>query len=151
MYPCELFAGQRKGIFDKLKTIYREIPDGIRMEDVANNRSELSLLTAAVILVCCNGSKDVARGLTVKFVHLSEYAFFESAGRGKNLLAIEQALRPDGKINVESTANGLNHFSELWSKAESGDNMYKPFFFGWITDKVCLPPNTLSFVITTNA
>lgn len=124
-----------RGIFDKLKTIYREIPDGIRMEDVANNRSELKFANGSRILVCCNGSKDVARGLTVKFVHLSEYAFFESGRARKNLLAIEQALRPDGKIIVESTANGLNHFSELWSKAESGDNMYKPFFFGWITDK----------------
>ena len=124
-----------RGIFDKLKTIYREIPDGIRLEDVANNRSELKFVNGSRILVCCNGSKDVARGLTVKFVHLSEYAFFESGRARKNLLAIEQALRPDGRIIVESTANGLNHFCDLWNKAESGENMYRPFFFNWINDK----------------
>lgn len=54
----------------------------------------------------------------------------------KNLLAIEQALLPDGKIILESTANGMNEFSNIWGKAENHENLYKPFFFGWIDDKV---------------
>ncbi len=54
----------------------------------------------------------------------------------KQLLAIEQALKPNGKIILESTANGLNYFSEMWNKSERKDNMYKPFFFSWINDKI---------------
>ena len=54
----------------------------------------------------------------------------------RQLLAIEQALTPNGRIILESTANGLNYFSELWNKAERKESMYKPFFFNWIEDKL---------------
>lgn len=124
-----------RGIFTKLKDLWATIPDAIRLKDIANNRSELRFSNGSQILVCVCGGKQVARGLTVKFAHLSEAAFFDVERSDRNLLALEQALRPDGKIIIESTANGYNHFSALWDKAESGENLYKPFFFGWIDDK----------------
>ncbi len=125
-----------RGIFEKLKALWTEIPDAVRLPELTNNRSELKFSNGSRIVVATCGTKDVARGLTLRFCHLSEYAFFKRDRAEKNLLAIEQALRPDGVIIIESTANGLNHFSELWQKAESGENMYIPHFFGWIDDKL---------------
>lgn len=124
-----------KGIFAKLKDLWLSIPECIRQKDVANNRSELRFQNGSQILVCVCGGKQVARGLTIRFAHLSEVAFFDLERSKRNLLALEQALRPDGIIILESTANGFNHFSDLWDKAQSGENMYKPFFFGWTQDK----------------
>lgn len=124
-----------RGIFEKLKQMWSAMPEAIRLPELTNNRSELKFSNGSRIVVATCGTKDVARGLTLKFVHLSEYAFFRNDRAKKNLLAIEQALRPDGVIVVESTANGLNHFSELWQKAENGGNMYQPHFFGWVQDK----------------
>lgn len=124
-----------RGIFAKLKDLWQSIPDCVRQKDIANNRSELRFANGSQILVCVCGGKQVARGLTIKFAHLSEVAFFDEERSQKNLLALEQALRPDGVIVLESTANGFNHFSELWDKAASSENMYCPHFYGWVQDK----------------
>jgi hypothetical protein len=78
------------------------------------------------------GKKDNGRGATLKFVHVSELAFVGEQAK-KQLLALEQALRPDGEIWVESTANGLgNYYHELWTKSTNGENAYNPLFFSYL-------------------
>lgn len=123
-------------IFDKLKQLYDDLPSAIKLKDIANNRKELKFANGSKINVCTMGSKEIARGASIKFCHLSEVGFMRQDFLNKNLLAIEQALLPNGKIILESTANGMNEFSNIWEKAESHDNLYKPFFFSWIDDKV---------------
>lgn len=122
-------------IFEKLKQLYNDLPKALQVETIANNKKELKFVNGSRIICATCGSKDVARGLTIRFAHLSEVGFMNE-NIDKQLLAIEQALTPNGKIILESTANGLNYFSELWNKAERKENMYKPFFFSWIDDKV---------------
>lgn len=131
-------------IFEKLKQIYNELPKIIQVPLVANNRKELKFTNGSRIICATCGNKDVARGSTLSFVHLSEIAFMKDTV-SEQLLAIEQALTPNGKIILESTANGLNYFSELYNKAERGDNMYKPFFFSWVEDKIMFKEEYKSF------
>lgn len=122
-------------IFEKLKQMYSDLPDCVRLETIANNRKELKFVNNSRIIVCTCGSKDNARGATLSFVHLSEVAFMNEY-LDKQLTAIEQALVPDGCMILESTANGLNRFSELWNKTVSGEKpLWKPFFFSWVQDK----------------
>lgn len=135
-----------KGIFEKLKAMYNEIPNKIRLDDVANNKSELRFSNGSRIVVCTCGTKDVSRGLTIRFAHLSEFAYFKEDRAKKNLLALEQALLPHAQIIIESTANGLNNFSEMWQRAEAGESMYKPFFFSWLNDKVMFQSEYKIFV-----
>lgn len=123
-------------IFDKLKQIYDNLPKFIKPKDIANNRKELKFSNGSKITVTTMGSKEIARGSSLKFVHISELAFCKQDLVTKQLLAIEQALLPDGKVIIESTANGMNEFSDLWGKAENGETLYKPFFFSWIDDKI---------------
>ncbi len=123
-------------IFEKLKQMYGDLPNCVRLETIANNRKELKFVNHSRIIVCTCGSKDNARGATLNFVHLSEVGFMNEY-LDKQLTAIEQALVPDGCMILESTANGLNRFSELWNKATSGESpMWKPFFFSWVQDKL---------------
>ena len=61
-------------IFEKLKQMYNDLPDCIRLETIANNRKELKFVNNSRIIVCTCGSKDNARGATLNFVHLS-YSF----------------------------------------------------------------------------
>lgn len=131
-------------IFEKLKQIYNELPSALQIELIANNKKELKFVNGSRIICATCGSKDVARGLTIRFAHLSEVAFMKD-NVDKQLLAIEQALTPNGKIILESTANGLNYFSEMWNKSERKDNMYKPFFFSWINDKIMFADEYKSF------
>lgn len=122
-------------IFEKLKQMYNDLPNCVRLETIANNRKELKFVNNSRIIVCTCGSKDNARGATLNFVHLSEVGFMNE-NLDKQLTAIEQALVPNGCMILESTANGLNRFSELWNKAVTGESpLWKPFFFSWVQDK----------------
>ena len=123
-------------IFEKLKQMYNDLLECVSLETIANNRKELKFVNHSRIIVCTCGSKDNARGATLNFVHLSEVGFMNEY-LDKQLTAIEQALVPDGCMILESTANGLNRFSELWNKSVSGESpMWKPFFFSWVQDKL---------------
>lgn len=122
------------GIFDTLKQIYFSIPDAIRPKLTNNSKKELRLENGSRIITATCGTKDNARGLTLTFAHLSEVAFMKETVE-KQLLAIEQALIPSGKILLESTANGYGYYSNLWFLAKNGENMYKPIFFNWYDNK----------------
>lgn len=122
-------------IFDKLKQLYESLPRALRLQEVANNRTMLKFSNGSKITVCTLGSKDIARGSSLKFVHISELAFAKQDKVKEQLLAIEQAMLPNSKLIIESTANGLNEFYEAWTKAENHESLYKPFFFNWINDK----------------
>ena len=123
-------------IFEKLKILYNNLPDSVRLKTMNNNRTELKFANNSRIIVCTCGSKDAARGSTLTFVHMSEVAFMNE-NLEKQLLAIEQALTPNGSMILESTANGLNLFSEYWNKATTGESpLWKPFFFPWTKDEI---------------
>lgn len=125
-----------RGIFEKLKQISKDIISAVKVEEIVNNRQELKFVNGSRIIVSTCGNKDVARGLTLKLAHLSEVGFMNGERVKKNILAIEQALRVDGMMILESTANGQNEFSEFWSRAEKAESLYKPFFFSWVGDKI---------------
>lgn len=123
------------GIFTKLKQLYASIPSAIRPKLINNNRKELKLDNGSRITVVSCGTKESVRGSTLRFVHVSEAAFCNESIE-RQILAIEQCLTPNGQIIVESTANGFNYFSDMYSKAAQGESLYKPFFFGWVDDKL---------------
>jgi len=134
---CLLMAHSMDGvrdIFKKLKAQYNNMHSCVKLKTTSNNRTELSFTNGSQIICCTCGSKDVARGSTLQFAHLSEVAFMNENFENQ-FLAIEQALAPDAKIVLESTANGLNAFSDYWNKATSGESpLWKPFFFPWQRD-----------------
>lgn len=132
-------------IFDKLKQIYDDLPQAIRPKDIANNRKVLKFENGSKITVTTMGSKEIARGSSLAFVHISEVAFCKQELVSKQILAIEQALLPDGRIILESTANGLNEFSNMWERAEQRESLYRPFFFSWIDDKIMFAEEYESF------
>ena len=118
-----------RDIFKKLKAQYNNMHSCVKLKTTSNNRTELSFTNGSQIICCTCGSKDVARGSTLQFAHLSEVAFMNENFENQ-FLAIEQALAPDAKIVLESTANGLNAFSDYWNKATSGESpLLKPLLF----------------------
>ena len=122
-------------VFKKLKAMYDDLDPSVKIKDVANNRKELILENRSRIVCCVCGTKDAARGSTLRYVHLTEVAFMDDTKLKNQLVAIEAALRPDGQIVLESTSNGMNYWFELWQKAVHGESQYKPFFFSWLDDK----------------
>lgn len=86
---------------------------------------------------------EAGRGHTFQSVHGSEVAFYPDLKR--KLTALLNAVPsddPDTLVMLESTANGHNHFKELWDAASEGANDFAPFFAAWHED----PRYTRGFV-----
>lgn len=125
-----------RAIFNKLKAIYNTIPSVFKPKLLRNNRQELAFSNGSIITCKTMGKKDVGRGNTLKLIHISEFAFVgEQAER--QLLSLEQSLRPDGHLIIETTANGLNYFHNLYTKSKNKENAYKSFFYNYI-DTACM-------------
>jgi len=116
--------------FDKLKQQFETIPKWLKPKVIANNRQTLQFTNGSKITCSCAGTKSLGRGDTLILVHISEYAFFNTPESQLN--SITQALAPEGKLIIESTANGLNAFHDLYFKSANNENNYKSFFFNWI-------------------
>ncbi|MDK0617124.1 hypothetical protein P5F24_04210 [Clostridium perfringens] len=126
-----------RAIFNKLKAIYNSIPEPIRLPLIRNNRAELQLANGSIISCSTLGRTDKGRGNTAKLIHLSEFAFVDSEIATKQLLSLEQTLRSDGQLIIETTANGLNFFHNHYQKSKKGENAYKSFFYNYL-DTSCM-------------
>ena len=92
------------------------------------------------------GGGGVGRSETLTNVHLSEYAFWPK-NKKELLLGIMQSVPddPNTMVVIESTANGYDHFKELWDGAVSGENAWVPVFLPWYLEKgyrKAVPPGT---------
>jgi hypothetical protein len=79
-----------------------------------------------------------SRSDTIQNLHISEIAFMKDMEKVK---ATIDAVPIGGDVTIESTANGLNHFNDLWFQQ---DSPYKKFFFPWfLTTEYQLPTKPL--------
>jgi hypothetical protein len=73
-------------------------------------------------------NKEVGRSKSLSGLHLSEAAFFPDLEA--ILRSALQAVVPDGKIFIETTANGMNFFKSFWDECKRGERDFKPIFYG---------------------
>lgn len=121
-----------RAIFNKLKQIYNSIPDEIKPKMIRNNRAELMLSNGSIISCSTLGRNDQGRGNTADLIHISEFAFVKSDIASKQLLSLEQTLNATGSLIVETTANGLNFFHNMYQKSKRKENSYKSFFYNYV-------------------
>lgn len=117
-------------LFDKLKSMYDTIPEPMKPALFTKNKKELAMKNGSKVICATAGLKDIGRGMTITFCHLSEFAFWRDNADAL-LLGLEQSMTPNGTLVIESTANGMNYFSELWNNK----NSYKKMFYSWWEDK----------------
>jgi hypothetical protein len=64
------------------------------------------------------------------------------------MLGLLQAVPAEGRIIIESTANGVGNFGyNLWKKAKNGDTVFKPHFLPWYLMKEYSRPISQGFVL----
>ena len=79
------------------------------------------------------GSLTFGRGQSIDNLLCSEFAYWPKPQEA--LIALTEAVTPEGRIVIESTANGLGgYFHELWTQAKAGENGYRPHFYAWWWD-----------------
>lgn len=126
-----------RSIFSKLKQMYFSIPDALKPQLKTNNRQELEFMNGSKITCATMSKRDKGRGNTCSLIHLSEFAFVDSETAQKQLLSLEQSLSADGKLIIETTANGMNFFSNMYFKSKSKENAYRAFFYNYV-DGSCM-------------
>jgi hypothetical protein len=81
-------------------------------------------------LVGTAGSTKFGRGQTINNLHCSEFAFWPKPEEA--MIALSEAVPADGRIVIESTANGMgNYFHDFWVAAMEGRNRFKPHWYRW--------------------
>lgn len=86
------------------------------------------------------GAKAFGRGDTIHNLHISELAHWEN--QKVVLTGLLQSVPLNGRISIESTANGLgDYFFDLWKGSQNpAERAFKPHFLAWFDDpKYSLP------------
>jgi len=72
-------------------------------------------------------NSDFGRSKTISNLHLSEFAFYMHPD--KLFSGAIQAVVPDGRVIIETTANGFNDFKKFWEECKLGERNFKPLFY----------------------
>nr|WP_238941924.1 DNA packaging protein [Bacillus sp. REN10] len=136
-----------ENLYDMFRLYYENIPESIKPMRKRNNARRLTFENPSVkeaerqknpglkskITVASAENKVLARSETIHYLHASELAFWPGSKKKKHLTALFAALsKESGTIGViESTANGMEDFKQMWDAAEKGENDYTPLFFPW--------------------
>ncbi|MFB4473326.1 DNA packaging protein [Oceanobacillus caeni] len=124
-----------KGLFNTLKFMNDNLPrdkyPDLFAKTRRDNKNELLFWNGSRIISTVAGYKDIGRGLSITWAHLSEFAFW-GGSQEEQLLSIEQALVDKGRISIETTSNGIsNYYYQLYQKAKRGNSKYKHYFIPW--------------------
>ena len=115
-----------KAIFnDKARTVYHRLPERLKPHEKYNSADELFFDRLNSSWRVETASDDVARGMTLGFVHLSEAAFY-SCDFSLLQASVGEAAAAGAIVIYETTANGFNHAKELWDSGACHN-----LFYGW--------------------
>lgn len=135
----------REEIFDKIKTAYQRLPDGIKLNDWKTRYKPTTKYSTKKELEFQENHSRIAvitdsRGWTRSKLHISEFAFIDNAT--ELLAGTLPSVPKSSDIIIESTANGFgNEFEKLWSKYYGKDSYeWSCIFLGrWIVPEYSLP------------
>lgn len=153
-----LVAAHRKEssnkIFRMLKRYHKHAPEDFRPSRRLSNRAELLfdantddvLGLESHITTDTADNPDLGAGETLRFVHFSEAARFESASSQPmtdKMATVKQSvpLRPGTFVFLESTAQGEGYFRDFWYDESNG---YTKAFVPWLADDTYTQPAGLA-------
>ena len=72
-------------------------------------------------------NKEIGRSKTINNLHLSEFAFYPD--QQKLSAGIMQGVVPDGRVIIETTANGYNYAKTYWEASVLAETGFKALFY----------------------
>ena len=118
------------GLLDRVKYYIKsyEAINGVKVPLKYNSKYELrNEANNATYTLGTAENTEFGRSQTINNLHLSEPAFYKHFR--KILASALQAVTPDGRVFIETTANGFNEFREFWTESEQGLTGFNPLFF----------------------
>jgi len=123
-------ASNAQDLLDRVKKYVEEVEDvnRIKIPLKYNTRNEIyNNANDSRYIIGTAENVHFGRSKTINNLHLSEAAYYKDfpsilAGAGT-------AVVPNGRIIIETTANGFNEFKDFWDNASSLGNGYNPMFY----------------------
>lgn len=128
-------ASATQKLFDKVKfyleSVKKTFPGQLPYKLKYNSRSELvNMEKNSVFYIGTAGARAFGHGDTINNLHVSELSRWPDQER--LMIGLMQAVPRDGRITVETTANGLgDYFYNLWKKSQSTGSSFKTHFLPW--------------------
>lgn len=123
-------ANNASDLLDRVKFYLKAVEDkaGAKIPLKYNSKYELyNEQNHARYIIGTADNRDFGRSKTITNLHLSEFAFYPDAE--KLFAGVMQAVVPNGRVIIETTANGFNYFKEFWDRCERGETNFNPLFF----------------------
>jgi len=127
--------GATQKLFDKVKffleSLEKTFPGELPYKLKYNSRHELvNKEKNSVFYIGTAGSKAFGHGDTINNLHVSELSRWPN--QETLMVGLMQAVPRDGRIIVETTANGIgDYFYNLWKKSHSTGSTFKCHFLPW--------------------
>lgn len=118
-------------LLDRVKKYIQFFEDitGAKVSFKYNSKSELyNEANGARYTIGTAKNAEFGRSKTITNLHLSEFAFYPDPER--LLASAVQAVPENGRIVIETTADGFNFFKEFWDRSVAGHTGYKAHFYG---------------------
>lgn len=125
-------------LFDKvryfLESMKKTWPGELPFKLKYNSRHELvNTEKNSLFYIGTAGARAFGRGDTINNLHVSELSFWPN--QEQSMIGLLQAVPKDGRIFIESTANGIgDYFYKLWVKAREGDSAFRNHFIPWFEE-----------------
>lgn len=119
-----------------LELYYENLPDMWKQGIVQHNRNQLVLANRSMLQYKVAGlkqtsAKTLGRSSAVSFGHMTETAYWGDPEQIHALKAAMAEFNPQRFFHWESTANGFNHFHEMWEDALSSVTIRGIFITWW--------------------
>jgi hypothetical protein len=129
-----------------INVFFNNLPKTHKMMRPVHNRDMLLLANGSFLAYLVAGVKQKTKGSlgrsgAYNFLHATEVAFWGSEEDLKELRATMSALNPHRLQVYETTANGPNHFQEMWEKAVSSPTQRAIFVGWWRNELYAYPKN----------
>lgn len=129
-------------LFDKCKFALDRMPEELKPVEFRRKANMMSfshydcqdgdLPIESQIHVSTASGREVWRGMTLRAIHLSEFAKFPYPGATLDGVMQSVPKTTDSLVVIESTARGEgNLFHEEWKRAERGESEFLPVFIPW--------------------
>lgn len=127
-----------KGIAEKLKQMLYSMPDKYRPKLKRDNEFELKFENQSRIVFKVAGNKDIARGLTLEGVLLSEFGMYDAECQENAISSTDPCLSKNNTSTfvVESTAKQgtTDYFYKLFMNSFRNRSKFQYYFFPWYCD-----------------
>lgn len=118
-----------------LEMYYQSLPTGLKRRIRSHNRNQLVFQHGTRFLYKVAGVKvkaagTLGRSASLSFLHATEVAFWGNENDVKSLVSTMAQHNPTRFYHWETTANGFNHFYNMWMEAKNSVTK-RAIFIGW--------------------